>query len=53
VANDVSKAGSGFGTATNEVAIFHADGLIEQLTLLPKAEVAAALWDRITPLLGK
>lgn len=52
VANDVSKAGSGFGTATNEVSILHADGLIEQLTLLPKAEVAAALWDRITPLLA-
>ncbi|HEX9411962.1 MAG TPA: bifunctional phosphopantothenoylcysteine decarboxylase/phosphopantothenate--cysteine ligase CoaBC, partial [Ktedonobacterales bacterium] len=26
VANDVSKAGSGFGTATNEVTIFHPDG---------------------------
>jgi phosphopantothenoylcysteine decarboxylase/phosphopantothenate--cysteine ligase len=51
VANDVSKVGSGFGVATNEVAILHADGRIEQLTLLPKAEVAAALWDRITPLL--
>ena len=53
VANDVSKAGSGFGATTNEVAILHADGRIEQLTLLPKTEVAAALWDRITPLLGK
>ena len=51
VANDVSKEGSGFGTATNEVSILHADGRIEQLTLLPKTEVAAALWDRIVPLL--
>ncbi|MGZ3601959.1 MAG: bifunctional phosphopantothenoylcysteine decarboxylase/phosphopantothenate--cysteine ligase CoaBC [Ktedonobacterales bacterium] len=51
IANDVSRAGSGFGTSTNEVTIFHADGRIEQLTLLPKTEVAAAIWDRVTPLL--
>lgn len=51
VANDVSRAGSGFGTPTNEVTIFHADGRIEQLTLLPKTEVAAAIWDRVAPLL--
>ena len=51
VANDVTREGSGFGTTTNEVTLFHADGRIEQLTLLPKTEVAAALWDRITPLL--
>lgn len=52
VANDVSKAGSGFGTATNEVSIFHPDGRIEQLALLPKTEVAAAIWDRVVPLLS-
>jgi phosphopantothenoylcysteine decarboxylase / phosphopantothenate---cysteine ligase len=51
VANDVSKAGSGFGTATNEVTIFHPDGRIEPLSLLPKTEVAAAIWDRVVPLL--
>ncbi|WIG60288.1 MAG: phosphopantothenoylcysteine decarboxylase/ Phosphopantothenoylcysteine synthetase [Ktedonobacterales bacterium] len=51
VANDVAKAGSGFGTETNEVAIFHRDGRVEQLALLPKAEVAAAIWDRVVPLL--
>ncbi len=51
VANDVSKAGSGFGTATNEVTILHSDGRVEQLALLPKIEVAAAIWDRIAPLL--
>jgi phosphopantothenoylcysteine decarboxylase/phosphopantothenate--cysteine ligase len=51
VANDVSKPGSGFGTATNEVTIFHPDGRIEQLTLLPKTEVASAIWDRVVPLL--
>lgn len=51
VGNDVSKAGSGFGTPTNEVILVHKDGRIEQLPLLPKREVAAAIWDRIAPLL--
>lgn len=51
VANDVSKTGSGFGTTTNEVAIVHAGGRIEHLSLQPKTAVAAAIWDRITPLL--
>ncbi|GAC1459806.1 MAG: hypothetical protein PVSMB4_18960 [Ktedonobacterales bacterium] len=51
VANDVGKAGSGFGTTTNEVTIFHPDGRIEPLSLLPKTEVAAAIWDRVVPLL--
>lgn len=51
VANDVSRPGSGFGTPTNEVTIFHADGRAEQLTLLPKSEVAATIWDRVVPLL--
>jgi phosphopantothenoylcysteine decarboxylase / phosphopantothenate---cysteine ligase len=51
VANDVSKPGSGFGTATNEVTILHGDGRVEQLALLPKSQVAAAIWDRVAPLL--
>ena len=51
VANDVSKAGSGFGTVTNEVTILHSDGRVEQLALLPKTQVAAAIWDRVAPLL--
>ncbi len=51
VANDVSKTGSGFGTTTNEVTILHAGGRIEHLSLQPKTAVAAAIWDRITPLL--
>jgi phosphopantothenoylcysteine decarboxylase/phosphopantothenate--cysteine ligase len=51
VANDVSRPGSGFGTSTNEVTIFHAGGRVEQLGLLPKSEVAAHIWDRVAPLL--
>jgi phosphopantothenoylcysteine decarboxylase / phosphopantothenate---cysteine ligase len=51
VANDVSKKGSGFGTETNEVVILHANGDVEPLPMLPKSKVAAAIWDRVVPLL--
>ena len=47
VANDVSAAGSGFGTETNQVTIFHADGRIEALPLLSKYAVAHAILDRV------
>jgi phosphopantothenoylcysteine decarboxylase / phosphopantothenate---cysteine ligase len=53
VANDVSKQGSGFGTPTNEVAILYPDSRVERLELLPKTEVAAAIWDRVVPLLAE
>lgn len=51
VANDVTRSDSGFGTDTNKVFIFHANGTIEDLPVMPKASVAAAIWDRIIPLL--
>ncbi len=51
VANDVSRADSGFGTDTNKVLIFHATGEKEDLPVMPKTGVAAAIWDRIVPLL--
>jgi len=40
VANDVTAAGSGFGTATNRVSLVFPDGRIERLPLLTKAAVA-------------
>src|SRR2546425_2507686 len=52
VANDVSRPDSGFGAETNKVLIFHADGAMEDLPVMPKTGVAAAIWDRIVPLLG-
>ena len=52
VANDVSRAGSGFGTDTNKVLIFHANGTVEDWPMMPKTGVAAAIWDRIVSLLG-
>jgi phosphopantothenoylcysteine decarboxylase/phosphopantothenate--cysteine ligase len=46
VANDVSEAGSGFGTDTNRVAFVDAAGNVEQLPLLDKLAVAHAILDR-------
>src|SRR6266568_4369554 len=52
VANDVSRSDSGFGAETNKVYIFHATGAMEDLPVMPKIGVAAAIWDRIVHLLG-
>ena len=52
VANDVTAAGSGFGTETNEVTIFHRDGEAERLPLMSKYAVAHAILDRVAALLG-
>jgi phosphopantothenoylcysteine decarboxylase/phosphopantothenate--cysteine ligase len=52
VANDVTQSDSGFGTDTNKVFIFHADGAIEDLPVMSKAGVATAIWDRVVPLLS-
>jgi phosphopantothenoylcysteine decarboxylase/phosphopantothenate--cysteine ligase len=47
VANDVSEAGSGFGSDTNRVVILAADGSRDELPLLSKREVADRLLDRV------
>lgn len=52
VANDVSRPDSGFSVSTNRVSLFFADGRIEHLPLMSKADVARAIWDRIAPLLA-
>lgn len=52
VANDVTAAGSGFGTETNEVTIFHRGGEAERLPLLSKYAVAHAILDRVVARLG-
>ncbi len=46
VANDVSEAGSGFGTDTNRVSFVDDSGNTEQLPLMEKLEVAHAILDR-------
>ncbi len=53
VANDVTKAGSGFGTDTNEVTIIHKDGTTEALPLMTKREVADQILDRVVKLMVK
>lgn len=52
VANDVARSDSGFGTDTNKVYIFHANGAVDDLPVMPKTDVAAAIWDRVVPLLS-
>jgi phosphopantothenoylcysteine decarboxylase/phosphopantothenate--cysteine ligase len=52
VANDVTAAGSGFGTETNEVVIFHADGRAEELPLQSKYAVGHVILDRVAERLG-
>ncbi|MBV9020529.1 MAG: bifunctional phosphopantothenoylcysteine decarboxylase/phosphopantothenate--cysteine ligase CoaBC [Ktedonobacteraceae bacterium] len=52
VANDVSRLDSGFGTDTNKVYLFHANGDMEDLPVMPKIDVATAIWDRVVSLLS-
>lgn len=52
-ANDVTRAGSGFGTDTNQVTIFWDDGRVEELPLLSKYSVAMAILDRVAERLHK
>jgi phosphopantothenoylcysteine decarboxylase / phosphopantothenate---cysteine ligase len=52
VANDVSRAGSGFDVDTNAVVFVWPGGEIEELPPLSKDEVAAQLLERVGKLLG-
>ncbi|HSR15261.1 MAG TPA: bifunctional phosphopantothenoylcysteine decarboxylase/phosphopantothenate--cysteine ligase CoaBC, partial [Gemmatimonadales bacterium] len=45
VVNDVTEAGSGFGTETNRVTLVRPDGSVEPWELMSKADVSARLWD--------
>ena len=47
VANDVSAAGSGFGTETNQVTLLDRDGRRDPLPLLHKYDVALRVLDRV------
>jgi phosphopantothenoylcysteine decarboxylase/phosphopantothenate--cysteine ligase len=53
VANDVTQEGAGFGTDTNVVRIYAADGLIEVLPVMSKQGVARELLLRIVDRMGK
>ena len=52
IANDVSRTDSGFGSDTNKVFILHADTSMEDLPVMSKTDVAAAIWNRVVSLLG-
>lgn len=47
VANDVTRPGTGFGSDMNEVRLIFRDGSTQDLELLPKKEVASAIWDTV------
>ncbi len=49
VANDVTKPGAGFNTATNVVKIISRSGEVEELPMMTKQEVAGRIFDRIVP----
>jgi len=53
VVNDVSREDAGFEADTNAVKIVYRDGLMEDLPLMPKQEVADQLLDRIKTLWEK
>ncbi|WEK52852.1 MAG: bifunctional phosphopantothenoylcysteine decarboxylase/phosphopantothenate--cysteine ligase CoaBC [Candidatus Cohnella colombiensis] len=52
VANDVSQSGAGFGTETNIVSLYDADGLLLQLPQLSKKDVAKRVLDIVLARIG-
>lgn len=51
IANDVSRPDSGFGSDTNKILILHTNNAVENLPVMPKSAVAAAILDRVVSLL--
>ena len=47
VANNITEAKAGFGSDTNHVHIFPADGTDEELPMMDKSDLAAAILDRV------
>jgi len=52
VANDVSAADSGFEVDTNRAVLLYSSGSAEELPLMPKAELAGMILDRVAAQLG-
>ncbi|CAA9574300.1 MAG: Phosphopantothenoylcysteine decarboxylase / Phosphopantothenoylcysteine synthetase [uncultured Thermomicrobiales bacterium] len=52
VANDITAAGSGFGSDTNHVVLLGRGGEADELPTLPKREVADRILDRVAALLA-
>jgi phosphopantothenoylcysteine decarboxylase/phosphopantothenate--cysteine ligase len=51
VVNDATEAGAAFGSDTNHVTVLFADGRIDSLPMMAKADVADALIDRLQEML--
>ena len=47
VANNITEAKAGFGSDTNHVHIYSADGSDEELPMMDKSDLAAAILDRV------
>jgi phosphopantothenoylcysteine decarboxylase / phosphopantothenate---cysteine ligase len=52
VANDVSAADAGFEVDTNRAILLYSSGSAEELPLMPKAELAGMILDRVAAQLG-
>jgi phosphopantothenoylcysteine decarboxylase/phosphopantothenate--cysteine ligase len=50
VANDVSREDAGFETDTNIVKLLHRDGMVEEMPIMSKEEVADCILDRVRDL---
>jgi len=50
VANDLSKQGAGFAVDTNSVTLIERSGGMTEIPLMPKAEIAARIMDKIVEL---
>ena len=53
MANDVTKAGIGFGSEDNEVTLIDASGTIKEVPRLSKDEVAHIILDAVLKILKK
>jgi phosphopantothenoylcysteine decarboxylase/phosphopantothenate--cysteine ligase len=51
VANEVGKAGLGFGSDTNAVTLVFSDGAVADLPAAPKEVLARGIWERLIPFL--
>jgi phosphopantothenoylcysteine decarboxylase / phosphopantothenate---cysteine ligase len=53
IANDVSKKDRGFTSEQNAVIIINRSGKIDKTGLLPKAQIAKKIWDKVEAILSK
>jgi len=53
VANDITAPGSGFDVDTNQAALIHKDGLLEELPMMTKENLAHIILDRVASLMTR